>query len=578
MYTIDKLSEEIDFILSIIKKYFDIDSAIFNTNYELVSSTKNYLKNKGHTVHPNFLIDALKKENIIVNNPGTMPSCAGCRFKDNCPSTIELLNRLKYNDEIFGVISFTSFTKEGHDKIVANIKKYMSLVDNFSKIIANSIFYILKYDSSISEKLLISKTLDFIEDGIIITDTKGNIDHINNSALEMFSYCNMQVKSIRQLFDKNILPVILSNKPISNVTSTTNNSKIKISSTPIIEDNTNTGIIIKLSNNIDCDKNTKNVCSDESLPYSLDSIKGSSNLLNKIKDKIVKVKDSTSTVLITGETGTGKGLLAKAIHYESNRWDKPFITVNCTSIPENLFESELFGYEGGAFTGAKKEGKPGKFELANEGTLFLDEIGEMPLNLQAKLLRVLQDSTFERVGGVNQINVNVRIIAATNKDILKLIEEKKFRADLYYRINVIPIKIPSLKERKNDIIDIALNFLETYNNKLYKNIIGFNEDVADLFNNYDWPGNIRQLENIIEYSVNMTCSDIIKIDDLPDEFLHLAKSANNTSVNKVKENEHALIISTIDKYGWDVQGKTLAAKELGIGIRTLYRKLSEYQE
>ncbi len=352
-----------------------------------------------------------------------------------------------------------------------------------------------------------------------------------------------------------------------------NNTKIKISSLPIIANNKSVGTAIKISTKQSPSAFLPKATKDDKIAFSLDHIKGNSKKMQTIKEKIIKIQNSPSTVLITGETGTGKGLLAKSIHYESYRANKPFISVNCTSIPENLFESELFGYESGAFTGAKKEGKPGKFELANEGTLFLDEIGEMPLNLQSKLLSVLQDSTFERVGGIVPINVDVRIIAATNKDIHKLIEEKKFRLDLYYRLNIIPIELPALRERKEDILGIATEFLNIYNKLLNKKIASFNDEVLELFTMYDWPGNIRQLENVIEYCVNMAESEIITLNDLPSEILSF-KTEISSSKNIVKANEYNLIIETINKYGWDVKGKTLAANELGIGLRTLYRKLN----
>ena len=576
MIIINNFIEDINYIINIINSTFDIDIAIFNNKCKLITSTKAYLQNKGNAVHAPSLIEVMEAGSVLVNNPGKMASCIGCRFKDNCPSTIELLNCINISNSTIGVIAFTSFTKEGHDKIVQNIDKYTSLIDNFSKLISSTIYYKDKSYELYSCKCTISSALELVDEGFIIANSDGDIQFINNYALELFSSCNLHTKSLYQLFDKNILPTIFSGRAISNMPIKINNAKLKISSNPVIENNKNIGIAIKISNKTITTSQKNKSINNEDKPYSINSIKGNSKCMQHIKNKILKIQNSPSTVLITGETGTGKGLLAKAIHYESIRSSKPFIIVNCTSIPENLFESELFGYEAGAFTGAKKEGKPGKFELANEGTLFLEESGEMPLKLQSKLLSVLQDATFERVGGITPITVDVRIIAATNKDILKLIEEKKFRSDLYYRLNVIPIELPSLKERKDDIIGIANEFLKKYNNKLYKQINNFDEEVIELLKLYDWPGNIRQLENIIEYAVNMTEGKIITINDLPKDLLNYVKHENN-KVNMVKQNEYNLIIETIDKYGWDVKGKTLAANELGIGLRTLYRKLNENQ-
>lgn len=573
MISINNFTDDIEHIVTLINNTFNIDVAIFNTDCNIITSTKKYLQNKGNAVHAPSLLEVMEEGRILVNNPGKMPSCIGCRFKDNCPSTIELLNCLKADNETIGVIAFTSFTTEGHDEILNNIKKYTSLIDTFSVLISKTIYYKNKSMHLDSYINAVISAFELIDDGLIVADSNGDISIINNYALELFSSCNLHTKSLYQLFNKNILPAVLSGHNISNLSTKINSTKIKISSMPIFENNKSIGTVIRISNKSINVPNKDTSFSKDNKPFSLNSIIGKGKQIQNIKNKIVKIQNSPSTILITGETGTGKGLLAKAIHNESSRKNKPFITVNCTSIPENLFESELFGYETGAFTGAKKEGKPGKFELANEGTLFLDEIGEMPLNLQSKLLSVLQESTFERVGGITPINVDVRIIAATNKNLLKLIEAKQFRSDLYYRLNVIPIEIPALRDRRDDIVDIANNFLSMYSKKLNRNLNAFEDEVLEIFTRYNWPGNIRQLENAIEYAVNIADSDIISINDLPEDLLASIES-NESNGNKVKENEYNLIIETVNKYGWDVNGKTLAAKELGIGIRTLYRKLN----
>ncbi|NLM44124.1 MAG: sigma 54-interacting transcriptional regulator, partial [Clostridiales bacterium] len=342
-------------------------------------------------------------------------------------------------------------------------------------------------------------------------------------------------------------------------------------SVPIIHDGNFMGTAIKLSEHHES-KYRKKATNRSENSINLDAIKGKSPAIEALKKKVRKIANSTSTVLITGETGTGKGLLAKAIHAESVRCNNPFVMVNCTSIPENLFESELFGYEEGAFTGAKKGGKPGKFDLAQKGTIFLDEIGEMPLAMQAKLLKVLQEYSIERVGGITSIPVDVRVIAATNKDLDVLIKEKKFREDLYYRLNVIPIYLPPLRERKEDIEILAKEFLDKYNKKLNKNVLGFSYEVMNFFMSYSWPGNIRELENIVEYAVNMS-DDIIDIDDIPEKYSYMKKNSNETIKSKIENVELEMIKQALDKYGWDVKGKTMAAEELGMGLRTLYRKL-----
>lgn len=572
MVLIDNFINEINYIISIIKNAFNIDIAVFNTDCKLLVSTKAYLQNKGNSVHAPSILEVMESGRTIVNTPGSMPSCQGCRFKDNCPATIELLNCIKISNTNIGVIAFTSFTEEGHDRIIKNIDRYTSLIDDFSQLTSSLIYYKNRSNELESYRHAVSSALELADEGFILADENGDINIINNYALDIFGSCNLHTKSIYQLFDNNTLPAITSRRVISNMNAKINDNKIKISANPINLNNKNIGVAIKITNKIMPLQKIKEI-SNEDNPFLISNIKGKSEYIRTLKQKVLQIQHSPSTILITGDTGTGKGLLAKAIHYESSRKNKPFVVVNCSSIPETLFESELFGYESGAFTGAKKEGKPGKFELANEGTLFLDEIGEMPMNLQAKLLNVLQDSTFERVGGITPIHVNVRIIAATNKNILKLIEEKKFRSDLYYRLNVIPIELPSLCKRKEDIVIIANDFLNKCSIKLNKEVKSFEKDVLEMFQTYDWPGNIRQLENVVEYAANMSDSKVISINDLPNDFLNSINQPFGTA-NQMKKNEYNLIVQTIDKYGWDVKGKTLAANELGIGIRTLYRKLN----
>ncbi len=244
-----------------------------------------------------------------------------------------------------------------------------------------------------------------------------------------------------------------------------------------------------------------------------------------------------------------------------------------------MLESELFGYEGGAFTGAKKEGKPGKFELADGGTLFLDEIGDMSLYLQSKLLRVLQEKRIQRVGGIKEIFVDVRIIAATNKDLEKLVKQNRFREDLFYRLNVIPITIPPLIDRKEDIPDLVDFLLKKYNNLFFKDVVDIDEYVKEIFREYSWPGNVRELENVLEYAMNMENGRIITLDSIPE---YLLKNFNGKFGKKslkqmLNELEKDIIASKIRKYGSDLQAKHKIAEELDIGIASLYRKIKRHK-
>lgn len=282
-----------------------------------------------------------------------------------------------------------------------------------------------------------------------------------------------------------------------------------------------------------------------------------------------------------GESGTGKEVFARAIHYESGRGNNPFVAVNCGAIPENLLESELFGYEEGAFSGARKGGKPGRFQLANKGTLFLDEIGDMPIFLQVKLLRVLQEKTVERVGGIKSMPLDVRIIAATNRNLEKLVKAGTFREDLYYRLNVFPIELPALHERPDDIMELAKFFLEKQRKNSGKKITGFTDEAVRRMQNYNWPGNIRELENVVECAVIKTSAEVIDVDALPakltaDTQLYLPIQPEMSNLRPSEYAERQTIVSALNAFGMCVEGKKRAAAHLGMGIATLYRKIRKY--
>ncbi|MED4206717.1 sigma-54 interaction domain-containing protein [Neobacillus mesonae] len=307
-----------------------------------------------------------------------------------------------------------------------------------------------------------------------------------------------------------------------------------------------------------------------------DYILGNGEKLKSLKEIIKNIKNSSSSIVITGETGTGKSLLAKIIHEQSMFRKGDFVEINCASIPESLFESELFGYEEGAFTGARKKGKPGYFELADRGTLFLDEIADLPFHLQPKLLKVLQDSRIQRIGGTFSKKVDVRIIAATNQSLRELMELKQFRPDLYYRLNVIPLSLPPLRERKEDIDGLVPIFIEKLQQRTGKFIQTCSEGFLQRLKQYHWPGNIRELENVIEYSMNMEKSTQLTESSLPPYLLNMVVAAiENEGYNQgiLKESEKELIIQKLNQHGNDLEGKKQVAAELGISLRTLYRKI-----
>ncbi|MDI6879533.1 MAG: sigma 54-interacting transcriptional regulator, partial [Desulfitobacteriaceae bacterium] len=311
--------------------------------------------------------------------------------------------------------------------------------------------------------------------------------------------------------------------------------------------------------------------------YSFDDILGSHPEFEKALDLAAKAAKSNSTVLISGESGTGKELFAHAIHGASLRWDKPFVKVNCAAIPETLLESEFFGYEKGAFTGALKT-KLGKMELAHSGTIFLDEIGDMNLHLQAKILRVLQDMEFERVGGTQTIRVDVRVVAATNRNLREMVKQGTFREDLFYRLNVVELKLPSLRQHKEDIPAYVHSLIIKFNRKFGKRVNGLTTPAEELLLNYDWPGNVRELQNVIERAMVTVEEDIITHKHLLN-FVEAPMHAEGRELPELvslEEMEKRMIRLALQRFGDSVEGKKKAAQVLNISLATLYNKLKVF--
>lgn len=308
--------------------------------------------------------------------------------------------------------------------------------------------------------------------------------------------------------------------------------------------------------------------------YTLNDIKTVSKQVLELKEKVKNIASGDISVLIRGESGTGKELFAHSIHQLSERSQNPFIKINCGAIPEHLLESELFGYEEGAFTGAKKGGKKGKFVLAHGGTIFLDEVGDMPLNMQVKLLRVLQEKEVEPVGAVKPIPVDVRVIAATNRPLEQMIEESRFREDLFYRINVIPFRIPPLRERPEDIGPLTQFFIEKVSKRTGKRITAIDDEVMNIFNQHQWPGNLRELENVVEAAIHLTSGEKIEIRSLPDYLVDDPKLliGQKTLKEILEDTEKRVLEKTLQKYSDD---KQLAAKALGISKSSMYEKLKK---
>lgn len=429
----------------------------------------------------------------------------------------------------------------------------------------------------------LNKIINSINSGIFAVDTNGLVKAINNSACKMLEVreedvINRNVENVldnwKYIFDQLKIGNDYENKEII-YSGGEKKKRFNLNMYPIKNQKCTITGMVGILKDIQNVYNLVNKYTGMRATYTFDDIIGKSKEILKIKEQARSIANSPSTVLIQGESGTGKELIAQSIHNSSNRKNNSFVAINCGAIPKSLIESELFGYEEGAFTRAKRGGHPGKFELANGGTLFLDEIGEMPLDMQVNLLRVLQEGCVTRVGGNKCINIDVRIIAATNKDLKKEVEKGTFREDLYYRLSVIPIYVPPLRERKGDIEILIEHFLKVKAIKLGKPIPKIRHDIYEKIINYNWPGNVREMENCIENIVNLdgNTSFNFKIEGLSKEQSNSSEKILEYDMCSLEQWELKAIKSCIDKCNGNI---TKTSRILGINRSTLYSKLKKY--
>jgi len=477
--------------------------------------------------------------------------------------------------DIIGCLNLTGKRQLAHPHTLGLVVSAVKSIENDLKLnkSQNELFKAYQY---------LNKIMNSMDFGIFAVDNNGIVKAINNSA------CSLLGINQEDIIDKNVHKVLHSWQYILDELKSGNvyedkeilysdeKKRFNLNVYPIKDkSNTVTGMVVTFKD-IQNVYNLVNKYTSRSATYTFDDIIGKSEKIINLKEQLKSISNSPSTVLIQGESGTGKELIAQSIHNNSNRKNKSFIAINCGAIPKNLIESELFGYEDGSFTGAKRGGRAGKFELANGGTLFLDEIGEMPLDMQVNLLRVLQENCITRIGGNKYIKIDVRIIAATNKNLKEEIKKGTFREDLYYRLNVIPIYVPTLRERDMDIKILIDYFLKIKAFKLKKPIPTIKPNIYQKLLHYNWPGNVRELENCIENIVNMGGNTSFDFENNVSENKQTSPCTTNFEydIYSLKELEKKAIINCINNCNGNI---SKASKILGINRSTLYTKIKKYQ-
>ncbi|MDT3702823.1 MAG: sigma 54-interacting transcriptional regulator [Thermincola sp.] len=422
--------------------------------------------------------------------------------------------------------------------------------------------------------------LDSMSEGLISMDNNGNVTMVNEIARELLGFKEDEVTDfvVPQKCLEILKKVIETGKVVENeeVYYEANHGRFfyTLTAKPIYESDSMLIGVVGILREIKSVKKLVNRMTGATASFTFSDMVGSSEEFNIVVAKAKTAAGSSASVLLLGESGVGKELFAQSIHNASVRKEGPFVAINCAAIPRELMASELFGYSKGAFTGARSDGKPGKFEMADEGTLFLDEIGDMPIDLQVSLLRILETKQLTRLGDNKIIPVNVRIIAATNKNLKREISRNNFREDLYYRLRVFQIQIPPLRERQNDLDILVKHFIDKINCMAGTKILGLDGRVLKALSEYPWPGNLRELQNILEQAMNMAKTGVLQLKHLPDDIKKApAIVIGNKNLN-LKTNEVEAIRNALQESGGEI---TRAAKALGIGRNTLYRKLDKYQ-
>lgn len=548
---LDVIKNEIQKVAEAISLVINIDVTIVNDEMKRIAGTGSYKEMIGEIIPGKSVFNKCfeEKETLIIDNPKENLYCRHCYKFDSCREKAEMSCPIILDGICYGVIGLIAFDEEQRESIISREKELVLFIEKMASLISGNLKAEIKsYAYNIEKKKMI-KVIDGMDKSVVSVDEKGKIDTCNSKFRKLFNIDydprNMDISKVLDFFSNDVFDSLKkSNKHSSTFYSESANVRGIYNINKIYYKKDLKGFVIDFVDRKDAIRNYNKMNTDYRM--TVDDIIGESESIIRVKKNALKAAESSSTILITGESGTGKEMFARAIHFHSSRGDRPFITINCAAIPEELLESELFGYEEGAFTGAKKGGKLGMFERANKGTIFLDEIGDMSIHLQAKLLRVLQEKEIQKVGGKSGVKVDVRIISATNKNLPELVENGMFREDLYYRLNVLPIELPSLKERKGDIPLLVDYMVKVYSKKLDKNISGVSEEVLNMLEEYNWPGNIRELQNVIEFCMNMTSGNIINdINILRNRFrieeenlkisrnsIHSKKTFNNNFLDK----------------------------------------------
>ncbi|WMJ85007.1 sigma-54-dependent Fis family transcriptional regulator [Oscillospiraceae bacterium LTW-04] len=574
MSILKSIQPELQHIVDAMCAVANIDITIVDHNLSRMAGTGRLSLEHGSPVPENsaFSHCLATGKQYYISDPDDNPVCRGCSKFGRCGELAELCIPIKLGGKTIGVLGICAFSEHARDNFVRNFKNYIQFENQLSLIISsmlNEHRYGMLAEHQSSE---LDTLINAIDRGIVILSENGSPVTINRYLMDRLGFSAHTIPNFEMLvgkknaewmrnkgFEGEFGPVRLAGDDYI------------ISANPIFLRKQQVGVVLVFS---DFGKMQASVLQAErkSEVVNFSAIIGESEVLSRARSQAQEVAGTDASVFLYGETGVGKEVFARAIHFASRRKSDVFMPINCSAIPDALIESELFGYEKGAFTGAATSGKLGLLEICKNGTLFLDEVGDIPLSMQIKLLRTIEEKEIMRVGGSRPLRVNPRVISAAQSDLHQLLEEKNFRKDLFYRLNVVPIHIPPLRERGGDIMLLANVFLKRYCSVYQKDIAGFTDSCAQLLQRYDFPGNIRELRNIVEYAVLFERGRYVTTECICEK-LSLSRKSDLTLAEQLREFERAVIERELLQAGDSLRAKKEIAQRLGISLTTLYRKM-----
>lgn len=557
-------------IAEAISSALSMDVTIADETLVRIAGTGCHQQTIGQSLNSNSIYSQVLRsgDEYLIEDISTSNACEKCGRKSICMELAQLCCPIRLGQDTIGVIGLIAFSQGQQKELVHKGRDLLAFMRKMAELVSAKVLEVEAMQRTMALKKQLQIVLNFVTEGIIAIDQQARICNLNFAAEKLLK---VKASDVLGFHISEVFPGTPMEEALRDGSEFVD-KEVKlwhrghqhhyfISAKPIVESDIIQGVVASFRTVGLQIGRTHRIA-----PINFSDLIGNNHLFLRVLEEAKQAAAGSATILIGGESGTGKEVLAKAIHFASTRREGPFVAINCAAIPEALMESELFGYEEGAFTGAKRGGKSGKFQMANGGTLFLDEIGDMSLSMQVKVLRVIQDRIIEPVGGIQGNPIDVRILAASNRDLSERIKEGLFREDLYYRLNVINLVLPPLRQRGEDILLLARNFLQKLTISYDKNLKDFDSEALHCLQSHEWTGNVRELENAVECAVVKAKGPLVTLQDLPERLVGCMKDIS----------ERQRLVSLLAEFGSNVEGKKKAASALEISLATLYRKMKKY--